>query len=71
MSRNVSKGYQPTNIKLISKDLMNVIHYHYTERKLSLIKEESVIFGLLFLGDDATISRMLPLNIMVSGKIFQ
>ena len=38
------------------------------ERNLSLIEKESEIFGLLFLGDGATISRVPLLNILVSGK---
>ena len=38
------------------------------ERNLSLIEKESDIFGLLFLGDGATISRVPLLNILVSGK---
>ena len=38
------------------------------ERNLSLIEKESDIFGLLFLGDGATIYRIPLLNILVSGK---
>ena len=38
------------------------------EKNLSLITKESDIFGFLFLGDGATISRTLLLNILVSGK---
>ena len=38
------------------------------ERNLSLIEEESEIFGLLFLGYGATISRVPLLNILVSGN---
>ena len=34
---------------------MYVIHDHNMERELSLIKKESDIFGLLFIGDVATI----------------
>ena len=67
----VSKCYQPPNIKLISKDLLDVIHDQNMERNLNLIEKESDIFGLLFLGDGATISRVPLLNILVSGKIFQ
>ena len=37
------------------------------ERNLSLIEKESDIFGLLFIGDGATISRVPLLNILVSG----
>ena len=38
------------------------------EKNLSLIEKESEIFGLLFIGDGATISRVPLLNILVSGK---
>ena len=47
---------------------MDVIHDQNMERNLSLIEKESDIFGLLFLGDGATISRFPLLNILVSGK---
>ena len=33
-----------------------------------MIKKEADIFGLLFLGDGATISRCLLLNILASAK---
>ena len=65
----VLKCYQPPNRKLISKDLLDAIHYQNTERSLILIKKESDIFGLLFLGDSANISRITLLNVLVSGKI--
>ena len=71
LARTVSKCYQPPNRKLISKDLLDVIHDQNMEKNLSLIKKDSEIFGLLFLGDGATISRVPLLNILVSGKIFQ
>ena len=58
LARNVSKFYQPPKRKLISKDLLDVIHDQNMERNLSLIEKESDIFGLLFLGDGATISRV-------------
>ena len=70
LARTVSKCYQPPNRKLISKDILDVIHDQNMERNLSLIEKESDIFGLLFLGDGATISRVPLLNILVSGKIF-
>ena len=47
---------------------MDVIHDQNMERNLSLIKRESDIFGFLFLGDSATISRIPILKILVSGK---
>ena len=62
LARTVSKCYQPPNRKLIYKDDQNI------ERNLSLIEKESDIFGLLFLGGGATISRVPLLNILVSGK---
>ena len=68
MARAVSKCYQPPNRKLISKDLLDVIHDNNTERNLSLIEKESDIFGLIFLADGATISIIPILNILVSGK---
>ena len=44
---------------------MDVIHDQNTERNLSLIKEESITFGMLFLGEGATISTIPLLNILV------
>ena len=38
---------------------------------MSLIKKDSDTFGFLFLGDDANISIIPLLKILVSGKIFQ
>ena len=70
LARYASKCYQPPNRNLISKDLLDVIHDQNMERNLSLIEKESEIFGLLFLRDGATISRVPLLNILVSGKIF-
>ena len=37
LERTVSKSYQPPNIKLISKDLLDVIHDQNMESNLSLI----------------------------------
>ena len=68
LARTVSKCYQPPNRKLISKDILDLIHDQNMERNLSLTKNESDIFGLLFLGDSATIFRIPLLNILVSGK---
>ena len=65
LERTVSKSYQPPNRKLTSKDLLDVIHDQNMERNLSLIKKKSDIFGLLFLGDVTTISRIPLLNILV------
>ena len=71
LERTVSKSYQYPNSNLIYTDILDVIHDHNTERKFSLIKKESDISGLLFLGDGVTISRIPLLNILVSGKSFQ
>ena len=71
LARTVSKCYQPPNRRIRSKDILDVIHDQSMERNLSLIKKESDIFGLLFLGDGDKVSRIPLLNILVSGKIFQ
>ena len=68
LARTVSKCYQPPNIKLISKDILDVIHDQKMESNLSLIKKYSDIFLLLFLGDGATISRIPLMDILVSGN---
>ena len=68
LARTVSKCYQPPNRKFISKDILDVVHYHNMESNLSLIKKASDIFELFFLGDGATIDRVPLLNILVSGK---
>ena len=39
LARTVSKCYQPPNKKLISKDLLDVIHDQNMERNLSLIEK--------------------------------
>ena len=67
LRRTVSNSYQPPNINLIYKDLLCVIHYDNMERNLILIRKESDIFLLLFIGDSATISGILLLDILVSG----
>ena len=38
LARTVSKYYQPPNRKLISKDLLDVIHYQNLESNLILIE---------------------------------
>ena len=67
LAGTMSKFYPP-NRKLISKDILDVIHDHNMERNLSLIKKESDVLGLFFLGDGYTISIIPLLNILVSGK---
>ena len=57
-----------TKQKAYIKFFLDVIHDQNMERNLSLIEKESDIFGLLFLGYGATISRVPLLNILVSGK---
>ena len=66
MSRKVSKTYTPRNRKLISKELLDVIHVQNMKSNLAMIKKEEEIFVLLFLGDGATISRCPLLNILAS-----
>ena len=67
-SRNVSKTYIRPDRKIISKELLDVIHEHNTKSNLAMIKKEADIFGLLFLGDGATISRFTLLNILDSKR---
>ena len=67
-SSNVSKCYQHTNINLTHKGSLDVIHDQSMKRNLILIKKESDIYGLLFLGNGATISIITLLNILVSGN---
>ena len=47
---NLYKGYNPTNRKHIDKDLLDVIHYHNMQRKLSMINKEADMFGFYFSG---------------------
>ena len=68
LSRNVSKTYIPPNRKLISKELLDVIHEHNIRSNLAMIKKEAEIIRLLFLGDGATISICPFLNILDSSK---
>ena len=68
MSSNVLKTYIPPNRKLISKEVLDVIHEQNMKRNLAMIKKEDDIFGLLFLVDGATISRCPLLNILASTK---
>ena len=68
MSRNVLKTYIPPNRKLVSKELLDVIHEQNMKRNLATIKKEADIFGLLFLGDGSTILRCPLLNILASAK---
>ena len=57
LARNLSKCYKRPNTKPVSKDLLDTIHDHNTERDLSLIKKELDMFGFLFLGDGATVFK--------------
>ena len=68
LSRNISKTCIPPNRKLISKELLDVIHEHNMKRNLAMIKNEAEIFGLSFLGDGGTISRFTLLNMLYSAK---
>ena len=69
--RNFFKGYNPPNIKLVFKDLLNVIHDQNRKRKWIMINKEVDVFGLLLLGVDAKIYRTYLLNILVSGRKIQ
>ena len=55
LSINFSKCYKPPNRNPLYKGLLNVIHDQNMVRNYILIKKESDIFGLLFIGDVATI----------------
>ena len=55
----------------MSKELLDFIHEHNMKMNLAMIKREDEIFGLLLLGDYATISRCPFLNILDSGKTHQ
>ena len=68
LSRNFSKTYIPPNRKRISKELLDIIDEQNMKRNLEMIKKEAEIFGLLFLGDGATISGFPLLNILASVK---
>ena len=47
-SGNVLKTYIPPNRKLISKELLDVIHEQNMKRNLAMIKKEADMFGLFF-----------------------
>ena len=49
LARTVSKCYQPPNRKLISKDILDVIHDQNMERNLSLIKNSLIFLDFYFL----------------------
>ena len=44
----VSNSYQTPNRNLISKDILDVIHDHNMERKLSLIKKSQIFLDFYF-----------------------
>ena len=46
LARNVTKGYQPPNRILISKNFLEKIHDQNMEKNLSLINKKSDIVGL-------------------------
>ena len=71
LARNVTKGYQPPNRILISKNFLEKIHDQNMEKNLSLINKRSDIVGLLFLADGDTISIIPLLKILVSVKNLQ
>ena len=65
----VSKIYITPNRNIVSKQLLDAIHDQHTKGNLLIIKKKADIFGLLILGDDATISRCPLLNIWVLRRI--
>ena len=71
MAINLSKGYNPPNRNIKYKDLLGVIHDQNMKSKLTMINKEADFFGLIFLGDGATISRSPLLNFLAFGKKFQ
>ena len=68
LARNMSKDYQPANRNILSMDILDTINDQKMERSLSLIKRRDRYFGLLFLGDNDTISKITLLNILGPGK---
>ena len=54
-SRIISRTYIPPNRNIISKELLDVIHEYNMKSNLKMNKSKAEIFGLLFLGDGATI----------------
>ena len=70
LARNISNDYIPPNIKLIPKELLDVIHEQKMKNNLTMVKNEADIFGLLFLGDGTTTIRNLLLDIIASGGVY-
>ena len=68
LERNESKGYNPHNMDIISKDLLDEIHDQNMKRNITMINKEEYLFGFLFIGDSATISQTPFPNILVSGN---
>ena len=67
MERKVSKTCISPNKNIISKEFIDVIHKQDMKRKFAMIRKEADVFGLLFLGDGATMSRCPLLNIQDYG----
>ena len=55
LARDFYNTYIPPNINIISKVLLDVINEQKMKINLAMIENEEEIFGLLFLGDGATI----------------
>ena len=70
LAGNISNYYIPPNIKLIPKELLDVIHEQKIKNNLTMVKNEADIFGLLFLGDGTTTIRNLLLDIIASGGVY-
>ena len=69
LARKVSNSSNAEDINILANDLLNVINDHNMQRNLSMIKKEADMFGLLFIGEGAKISRSFLLNFLVSDKI--
>ena len=67
LARNVYKDYNPPNINIIVKDLLDVIHNDNMKSNLVMINNEADILRLLFLCDCVKISITPLLNILVLG----
>ena len=67
LERTVFKIYNPSHKKLIAKYVLDFIHDQNIQKNLSIIKNEAKMFGVLFIGDGATISKTALLKMLFSG----
>ena len=61
-------SYKPPTAKAVRTELLDLNHARYMERNIQELEKEADVFGLAFLGDGATVKRMLLLNVLASGK---